>query len=199
MIEKYFVFDVETTGLDPEKHAIHQLSALYIEDGVVKFEKDWKVRPFDGAEIDDAALAIANVTKEQIMAYPPMNEVYHDLIAHLSKFIDRFNRQDKSFLIGFNNVRFDNPFLRKFFERNNDKYFGSWFFSNPMDAFVLATPELIQKRAKMENFKLFSVAEELGVAVDQSKLHDATYDLYLTLEILKLSTGGKLNLPGMKS
>lgn len=195
MIEKYFVFDLETTGLNKEIHAIHQMSVMFIEDGEVKFEKDYRLRPFDGAVIDPDAIKVSNVTEQDILAYPDARETYNDLINNLKKYIDRYNRQDKSFLIGFNNVRFDNEFLRKFFERMGDVYFGSWFFSNPVDAFVLATPHLIHKRANMENFKLNSVAAEFGIEVDESRLHDANYDLYLTIEIVKKSTGGLMKLP----
>jgi DNA polymerase-3 subunit epsilon len=35
----------------------------------------------------------------------------------------------------------------------------------------------------MENFKLKTVAQEMGIEVDESKLHDAKYDLELTYQI----------------
>lgn len=40
----------------------------------------------------------------------------------------------------------------------------------------------------MENFQLRSVAKYLGIEVDETKLHDAKYDIYLTLEIYKIVT-----------
>lgn len=38
----------------------------------------------------------------------------------------------------------------------------------------------------MKDFKLATVAAFLGIEIDQSKLHDASYDLMLTYEIYKL-------------
>ena len=45
----------------------------------------------------------------------------------------------------------------------------------------------------MENFQLKTVAKFLGVEVDETKLHDAEYDIYLTIEIFKIVTGIKKN------
>ena len=38
----------------------------------------------------------------------------------------------------------------------------------------------------MENFKLMTVAKELGINVDESKLHNAEYDIYLTEKIWQI-------------
>lgn len=43
--------------------------------------------------------------------------------------------------------------------------------------FDLATPYLADQRADMENFKQGTVAKTFGIAIDDSKLHDALYDI----------------------
>ena len=106
-----------------------------------------------------------------------MGVIYNQFVGILSKYVDKFNKKDKFFLVGYNNASFDNQFLRAWFIQNGDKYFGSWFWANCMDVMVLATPYLADRRAEMENFKQGTVAKALGIAVDDSKLHDALYDI----------------------
>ena len=185
---KLFFFDLETSGLSPAKNGIHQIGFEIVIDGITKEQADWKVRPNPKAVIEQEALDVAGVTKEQILAYPPMEEVYARLTAMLAKYVDKFNRTDKFFLVGYNNASFDNQFLRGFFLQNADNYFGSWFWANSIDVMVLATQHLLDRRAKMENFKLATVAKEMGIVLDESKLHDASYDLYLTKAIYEIVT-----------
>jgi DNA polymerase III alpha subunit (gram-positive type) len=85
--------------------------------------------------------------------------------------------------ISFNINAFDNKFFRAFFERQNDKYFGSWFWADSIDVYVLASFLLKSERAKLENFQQRTVAKYLGIVVDESKLHDATYDIGICIEI----------------
>jgi len=54
---------------------------------------------------------------------------------------------------------------------------------------ILASQYLIPRRAKMESFKLKRVALELGLEVDESRLHDAHYDIALTRSIYRIVTG----------
>lgn len=180
---KVLFFDLETTGTLVNKHGIHQLSGMIVVDGEVKEKFDFKVQPNPKAEIVQEALDVAGVTKEQIMAYPPMGEIYRKFIDMLSKYVDRYNKKDKFFLAGYNIASFDNSFLRAWFIQNGDKYFGSWFWSNCFDVMVLATPYLSEKRAEMENFKQGTVAKALGINVDDSKLHDALYDIEICKQI----------------
>lgn len=180
---KKVYYDLETTGTNPGKHGIHQISGIIEIDGLVVEEFDFKVRPNPKALVEAEALAVAGVTQEQIMAYPQMVDVFVSLTSTLSKYVDKFDKNDKFFLVGYNNSQFDNQFLRGFFLQNGDKFFGSWFWSNTMDVMVLATYALDNEIAKMENFKLKTVAKHLGIVVDESKLHDAVYDCYLTREI----------------
>lgn len=188
---KIFAFDVETTGVDCRKHSIHQISWWLFVDGKIVDKQSLNVRPHPKAVIEDEALAIAGVTREQIEAYAMGQEdLYATLMVVLNKYCDKFNKQDKIFLAGYNNASFDNDFLRKLFEINADNYFGSWFWSNSLDAMVLATPYLAFDRPTMPDFKLMTVAKYCGIAVDEQRLHDAEYDIYLTVEILKTVTQG---------
>ena len=182
---KQLFFDLETTGLDHEKHGVHQLSGMIVINGEIKETFNFKVQPRAGALVSQEALAIANVTVDILRTYKPLQDTYNEFVAILSKYVDKFNKNDKFFLVGYNNASFDNQFLRSWFTANGDKYFGSWFWSNSFDVMVLATPYLAAKRASMENFKLLTVAKACGVQVDESKLHDADYDIYLTHEVYK--------------
>ena len=185
---KLFFFDLETTGLNPGKNGIHQISGEIVIDGETKESFDFKVQPNPKAAIEQQALNVCSVTVEQIMAYPPMKEIYSQLTKMLSKYVDKFNKADKFFLVGYNNASFDNQFLRGFFLQNGDQYFGSWFWSNSFDVMVLATPYLAERRAEMENFQLSTVARFLGVTVEDQALHDASYDIYLTKSIFDIVT-----------
>lgn len=183
---KLFYFDLETTGVNPARNGIHQIGGEIEIDGVVVENFNFRVRPNEKAVIEEEALKIAGVTKERILDYPPMRVVYSEIVKMLSKYVDKFNKNDKFFLVGYNNASFDNQFLRGFFLQNNDNYFGSWFWSNSIDVMVLASNKLKHERDKMENFKLSTVAKQLGIEVNPDMLHDANYDIYLTKEIYKI-------------
>ncbi len=120
---KQLFYDLETTGTKYWRNSIHQLSGMVVVDGEVKEEFNFHVQPNPKAEIEDEALQIAGVTKEQVMAYPP-----------------------------------------------------------------LAAQALMEQRHMMKDFKLHSVAAQFGIELDESKLHDAMYDIYLTYEVYKRLT-----------
>lgn len=143
---KLLFFDLETTGTNPGRNGIHQISGQVVIDGIVKESFDFHVKPNPKAAIEDEALAVAGVTREQIAKYPAMGTVYRQFVAMLGKYVDKYNSKDKFFLVGYNNAAFDNQFLRGFFLQNNDKFFGSWFWANSMDVMVLATVYLANKR-----------------------------------------------------
>lgn len=177
---KILFFDLETTGVNFWQHGIHQISGCIEIDGIVVEKFNFKVAPNPSAKVDIEALKVGNVTLEQIQSYRSMKMVYVDFCNMLNKYCDKFNKQDKFFLCGFNNASFDNPFLRAWFVQNGDQYFGSWFWSNPLDTFILATQKLLLEREQMIDFKLKTVCKQLGIIVDESKLHDAEYDIDLT-------------------
>ena len=109
---KLFFYDLETTGINPGRHGIHQISGQIVIDGQVMESFNFHVRPNPKAQIDPQALAVAGVTAEQILNYPPMEEIFGKLIAMLGRYVDQYNKNDKDFLVGYNNTSFDNHFPR---------------------------------------------------------------------------------------
>ena len=195
-MSKIFFYDLETTGTKFWKNGIHQISgAVYIDNEKVE-EFDFRVQPNPICKIEIEALDIAGVSIADLIDYEPMEEVYGKIETMLGKYVDKFKKTDKFHLAGFNNAGFDNPFFRAFFVQNapNKKsadygnYFGSWFWSDSIDVMVLASNYLKDKRHEMENFKLSTVAKFLGIEVDETKLHDALYDIYLTHAIYEIVT-----------
>ena len=180
---KILFYDLETTGILYWKNGIHQISGQIVIDGETKESFNFHVRPNPRCLIDDEALKVCHVTREQIEEYPLMQEVYQQFVALLSKYVDKYDKQDKFFLAGYNNASFDNAFLKAFFVQNGDNYFGSYFWPNCIDVYVMATPHLFESRPSLPNVKLMTVAKEMGIKIDESRLHDATYDIELTREI----------------
>lgn len=180
---KTLFFDVETTGLDPKIHGIHQIAGVIRENENILTRFNCKIKPFPGQMISQDALKVSGTTMEDLKTYMDPKDFHFMLTGTLTRYIDKFNKTDKMFLAGYNNSHFDNSFFRAFFENCGDKYFGSWFWSNSIDVMVLATEHLKFERHKMENFKLHTVAAQIGIEIDKEKLHDANYDIDLTIQI----------------
>ena len=187
---KLFFFDLETTGIMPSRNGIHQISGQIVIDGRTMETFNYHVRPNPKARIDEEALRVGGVTLEHITSYPPMEEIHTRLTEMLGRYVDKYDRLDKFFLVGYNNASFDNDFLRGFFKQSGDNFFGSWFWSNCLDVMVLASHHLTDKRPSMPDFKLSTVAATLGVTVNSDDLHDAAYDIVLTRAVYD-AVGGK--------
>ncbi len=56
----------------------------------------------------------------------------------------------------------------------------------PIDVTGLAAVHLMSRRAAIEDFKLPTVAEALGLDVDGGKMHDAQYDVELMRQVFGL-------------
>lgn len=182
------MYDVETTGVKYYQNGIHQISGMIIEHGEIKAEFDYKVRPHEGAVIEQSALDVGGLTKEEIMSYPPMEEIFPEFFKLITKYVpDRFKKgnKDRLHLAGFNNASFDNAFLRAWMFRNGEKYFNAIFHNGSIDVFCMAAVHFAHKRHELEGFQLNDVCRYLGIEVEEDKLHDSLYDIHLTHECFK--------------
>lgn len=189
-------YDVETTGDNPNKHSLHQVAGLIEVDDRVVETFDIRSRPHPKAILEPVALDVCKVTKEQLLSYPAMEDAKNEFCRLLGKYIDKYNKRQKAYLVGYNNRGFDDKFLRTWFELCGDNYFGSWFWADTLDALVFASEYLCveNRRQSMANFQLHTVARELGIVVEDERLHDAAYDAILARQIYRITTGREIEL-----
>lgn len=183
---KYLFYDLETTGVSYIRNGVHQLAGIYVEDRKVIDTINLNIQPHPKCEIEDEALKVSGVAREDLATYIPMEKAYLTFLHFLGRYVNKFDKKDKIYLVGFNNRGFDDKFLRRFFEYNGDQYFGSWFWADSLDVMVLAAYALRSVRTQMENFKLETVAAKCGVPFDPAKAHDALYDVGVTMKIFNL-------------
>lgn len=181
-MNKILYADVETTGLNPSRHGIIQIAVIAEVDGEEVDSMALDVRPLPDDVIETAALRVNGKTHEEIKGYPPAESVKSMLEEFLGHRVDRYNSSDKFALVAYN-ASFDDDFLRAWFKKLGDSFYGSWIWWPPVDAAVLAMMRLGDRRAEMPNFKLATVAKELGIEVDEEQTHDALYDVRLAREV----------------
>ena len=174
---KLAFIDVETTGLDPQRHALWSLGCILEVDGEEVDRFSLKCQPHEGREVEPEALAVGKITEQELMGLPSPYAAREEFESHLRRFVDRYDRQDKFFFVAYN-APFDYQFVRSWWEECGDPYYGSWFWHPPLDVMGLAALVLIEERPLLKNFKLETVCGHLGVELTQA--HDALADIEAT-------------------
>lgn len=194
--QKLLFIDVETTGVNPERNGIIQVSGCVQIENELLESFDYYVRPFPQDIIEPSALEVTGINPKQLLPpdhpdhlYVPgqkflePSEVYLLLQATFKKYVDQYDKTDKFHFVGYNAHSFDMPFMRRFWEKNKDKFFGSWFWYPCLDVMLVWAQILQEDRDKLPNFKLATVAKHIGISVDESRLHDSEYDIELTRKL----------------
>ncbi len=183
---KTLFVDCETTGTDHTKHGLIQMAgALFVETQMVG-QFNYMARPFESDVIEDEALEVNGRTREEIAIFPDPGVVYGEFVRLLGQHCNKYDRMDKIHMIGYN-ANFDSDFIREFFKKNDDEFFGSWFFWPVIDVANLAGLRLMQRRQALPNFRLMTVAKHLGISLDGDP-HEALYDIKVTMRLFNLLT-----------
>jgi ribonuclease T len=183
---KYCFIDVETTGLDRKHHNIFQISGTVLDCDLQEIESfDLRFRPFSLEHVEQGALDATGMTFDDLSSLPMSSEqAYQELIKILSRHCNKFDKKDKMHFVAYN-ASFDGDFMREFFAKHNDAYFGSWFW-NPPICVMLASAWFTQRvRGAFPNFKLGTMCQCAEIGWDESKAHDAQYDIQQTVELFK--------------
>ena len=192
---KEIFLDVETGGLDPARSALLQVAGIICIDHNIKEEFEMKIKPFPDDRIDEKALAVNGFTMDMIKGKeflePPM--AYHSLTSILKKYINKFDKSDKFHFAGYNSNTFDSQFIRNFFRKNGDIYYGSYFHHPTIDVMIIAADVLKSDRGGMENFRLNTVCQHCGLEWNEEEAHDALYDIRKTLELYQKLTAMRKN------
>jgi DNA polymerase-3 subunit epsilon len=175
--------DTETTGVDRNVHHAHQIAGIIVDgDEVVeKFNIVFRPHSLDGAEPE--ALVKTHLTLEELDARPKsVKEAHVELCSILARHINKYDKTDKAFLVGYN-AQFDADFLRKFFTTAGDNYFGSWFWTPAVDVMSVAAWFIGNNRKNLPNFKLGTVCVAADIEWSEDHAHDAFYDVAKTFEL----------------
>lgn len=161
--DKYVIFDVETTGFNPQRGArIIEIGAVHIENGNITSE--FKSLINCGKAISKQAQKVHGITNEMLFGKPAPEEVLPDFLKFISK----------STLVAHNAI-FDIGFLRYEFSRLGLGLSNDYICTLKMSRKLF--PEL-------ENHKLLTLAKHvLGYLPKNLHLHRALDDARLTAMI----------------
>jgi DNA polymerase III subunit epsilon len=180
---KEVYLDTETTGLDPAINGIWQIAGMIVSSETF-MPFDYKVAPFKGDIIEPTALEMSGMSEKEMFKLPHPIEVHRKFTELLGTHVNKYDKTDKYIFLGYN-ARFDSNFLREWFAKCGDKYFGSWFWTPPVDLMSTAAFFLANERPKMPNFKLESVMSYLGITIDgkDGEFHAADVDVAYTYKL----------------
>ena len=185
MSKKVLYFDTETTGTDPNRHAIIQLSGMIEIDGEVVETFNYKIRPLQSDEIDPEALMVHGITEAEMDTYPEPAVVLKQFLTLLEKYCNKFDRNDKYYPAGYN-VRFDLDMLHAFARKQGEKYLGSFLAWIPIDAMPLVHYLVTQSDFKLQDYKLKTVCDHFKIPI---QAHDAMSDITATRLLIKQLEG----------
>jgi len=188
-MNKIIYIDTETTSLSPSTGSIIELAAIfYIEDDSGKLEKHSEFHqyamPEAGQAVSQAAIEVNGLTADRLAELEAVTqqELYDRFTRWLSGVVNRYEKRDKAIFSGWNS-KFDEGFIRKLFENNNDKYYGSYFYANSVDIQSHAAWVLRNELPDMVNFKLQTVYGHIFGESEDAKFHSALYDIEKSIEI----------------
>lgn len=161
----FFVFfDTETTGLNPKKDRIVEISAIKVDRNfqpVATFSS--YINPYP-VFMNPKASEVNGITMEFLADKPSENVVIRDF----AEFCEGAG------LLGYNSNSFDLGMLRAAHER-----LGIQVELDGFDVLWMARDAMLPTK----NVKLKTVAEELGVVPDSQNFHEAMFDVQMTLSV----------------
>jgi DNA polymerase III epsilon subunit-like protein len=120
--KKVLVIDVETTGLDPAKHACIEIGAILLDEALNPVDEfSSLIAPMAGTEVNEESMAVNRIRMEDLRSAPDYQTV-------IGEFNHRFCSNQSIPTIAGWNVWFDMAFMRILFERVGMKWpFGHRF------------------------------------------------------------------------
>lgn len=182
MIKKVFA-DTETTGLDPEKHEVHQIACIVTDEngkGLDYCNIKWTPDNLD--TMTSEALIKTHLSREKLVARnKTAKQGFKEFFDFLCKHCDRFDTKDKMQFLAFNST-FDEGFIRALFKKHGE-YYGSFFF-NPSLCLQREMAWILQNnRDKVQRLSLAACCKYAQIEFNEDEAHDALYDIRKTLEL----------------
>ena len=194
-MSKILWFDTETGSLKLEG-ALLQLSGIIDIDGKVVEEFDFYIKPFKNNIIEDSALEVNGIKRDDIKNFEEPLIVKDKLLHIFDKYIDKYDKKDKLILAG-HNIRFDTGVICEWFKSCNESYYGSYLnLRKKLDTLSLIEAMRVMRiLPDSPNNKLGDLCEEYSIEVEN--LHNSMDDIRATRELAyKIGKLIKRNLKG---
>lgn len=190
------VLDVESSGLVPEKHSILSLGALDLEDPTNQFYEECQV--WEGAEIEDEALAINGFSREEVMGQGSNKQTEAGLIA---SFVAWAMDRPKDRTLAAQNVTFDRLFVEAACKRAGLE---SPFAHRTIDVHSLVWLHMVERgitpptKNSHSGIDLTAALSYVGVP-EEPKPHNALTGAYCHAEVISRIAYTKKLLPDFSS
>lgn len=192
-MDKILFIDTLTTGMNQQRCGIYSIGGIFCinttEEIKEKFRFDFKIRPAEDMRINDNSLWIGGVNRTKLLSFEDEKTVLKRLTDLLDQEMNLKNPFDKIYLSGYNTSAFDAPFLRYFFERNQNMNFRDYFYAQTIDIMTLSTIELLGERMNMSDFHLESVARKLGIMPESTDKYSCVENARLCMQMFAMFKG----------
>ena len=180
---KLLYLDTETTGLTDNSAIVQIAGAIEIDNEVVEWF-NIRCKPHEGADISESALKTIGLTIEELNQEQEPEQALKELEKVFSKYIDRYNKNDKLIMI-CHNYPFDFRMLYNFYSRLNNKFMGSFidFKLNVCTLNLVKSLQVMGILPILENNRLETWCRYFGVTLENA--HDALEDIRATREVYK--------------
>lgn len=172
------IIDVESTGVDLQKHELIELGAVLLDKKTLKEKRSFEslIKPKYWSRRDPEAMAVNNITWQQLKTAPSQSAV-------IKKFQNTFGT--KVALANYGTI-LDTAMLRKAYRESKLKYqfdyhiFDIW----PLCFTYMAKKKKLTNRKKFSGFSLEEIATDLKVKIPTDR-HTALADCRMEAEVLR--------------
>jgi DNA polymerase III alpha subunit (gram-positive type) len=184
---KLCFIDVETTGTDPKRHNIFQLSARITDSTAenVLDQINLTFVPHSLDEYENGALEKTGYSLDDMRNLSMSSEeAYSKFVTFCDAHVSRFDKKDKMHFVAYN-AQFDSNFVREWFAKNGNPYYGSYFWNPPLCVMIGAAWLTQGVRGALPDFKLGTLCQSAELGWNEDHAHDASYDINKTVELYR--------------
>ncbi len=172
----YFLFDVETTGLEDNFHEICSLAAIILDDNLkFKDRGHMNLMPDHWDRAQPRALEINKINPKTWKASHGSNM---ESIEKMVAFVDKNVKKKEKVIPMGHNVPFDIGFLKALFK----KVGVPWrFYHREKDTMQMMDDWRLFTNEKFTDFRLGSCCSHFGIKIPNA--HDASADVHATMQL----------------
>lgn len=169
----YLYLDVETTGLNPQRHDVVQIACIPVIKGKRCDPFNQYCQPLNYDSVEQDAVKVHGITIDRMRSFQTSERC-------LDRFIDYIDSFKVQFKISGYNINFDRSFVGAWFNKHgrSDDY-RRLFHTDVHD--VMRRAKAVKTLNKPKSFKLVDVCALFNI--DISNAHDALCDIRATIDV----------------